>query len=384
MIHLKNLIQKDLWLWVCENSTAEYIDSSQPGAFFVREKATGSHNPSEQEKLDLEFFSDAKKTRSKLKEASALKIETPSSSYLIRPFTDRGDRSRSEEINDTPASNFIFRVLAATSLGIHSKSAIPERLIVEWRKSGALSGDFDDYLPKVDITKLPEEESRYSVDLLGVMAACRVNTNSESGKEWLRESIEQLLICIPDDKHDWIFGEILLAAESRHLQYTYLLMYRVLEFFFPMPGINDLRKETKSKDSHLTLLGRCRNNLGWHWNHSHSARAVTKMATTDRFVKTLSKEGIVNQNSTREEAGLKLVDIRNELAHQGYRENPFSERKLVAATISVVQLCTEAFMEYNTWNIKNPKESKFRQKERTHGRRETGNIENAVQAPTLR
>lgn len=350
MIHLIDLIKKDLWAWVCANTTADKgsLDQS-PSGFFVREQQTSSQQPTDKEKEDLRFFGKSKLSLSAIPEARAILVSGEQSSYLVTPFDDRKDNERLQTINDAPASEFLFRVLFATKFNAPATRSIPFRIALEWAKDGALSHDFEDYLPRVDIESPAEEYATYSIDLLAVLHLIQAKTRPGGDKSWLRDATEELAIKVPEG-HEWIYSEILTALESKHLQYTYLLMYRVLEFFFPMPGINDLRKETKSDETHLSLLKKCTDKLGWHWKHGQSARSVTKMAGSKRFLQPLIEMGIISpDNPDPEKAGDKLVLARNKLSHQNYQSLAIPESEIKAMTLAVVIFCTEAFEQYSQW-----------------------------------
>lgn len=352
-ISIRKFLKEEVWNWLCGNTSAEINQPSvEDNKFWIRAGEPSAETDSE-EKAELDHFKAIRNlTSSKTSGLSLIRYTNQDESFILIMATNEL-REAIEFQPDYGAKEapLLLTLLYCVRTATRASSSIPGRSLIEWAQEGALADDIRPYLPPVLMIKLSGERTNYQANLLSTLLSCEIATRPSSDLSWLREELCGLVLRVPESEHDWLFDELSNAANATHLDYTFLLIYRVFEFFFPMSGIHHLRDSAKIVDSHLDLLHKCQTNLKWFWKHDASAKTVARFAKTDRFVEPLRSAGLVGHNSDVEDAGSKLVSIRNDLAHQAYRKSFIDSSNIKAAVLSCTMLCADAFEIYNEWRV---------------------------------
>lgn len=242
--------------------------------------------------------------------------------------------------------DFLVSILVVTKLGLDCSRPVPSRLIVESAQGGALAGDFIEYLPVLRLFRLREDRAHYTPPMVFSCVFC--DAYVANGGAWLEDEARELLLSLPQIDHDWLFYEFdEIFASPKHLKSMYLGSYRLVEFFFPIPAVGKLRDDLAPADSLLAVLARCRDALGWFWQHGRAARGAIELIPSCDFIKPLSEVGLVAAADVDpRDAAEKMVNIRNELAHQAFKGVSYPDPVLRGCIRAALKFCAHAFYAY--------------------------------------
>ncbi len=355
-ISIRNFIKNEIWTWICHNAESESIpaefDSSN---FWIRAGEPGQETDAE-EGREIDHFKLIRNISiAKTNSGDLVRFEVEGNpEVLIRGSSEVKESTDLLPDYITEDCPFLLSLLYCARTSAGSSSPIPTRSIIEWGREGALAADIRPYIPKIFRIKISGERSTYNAKLLATLLDCEIATRASGHMAWLHDELCALVLRVPESDHDWLYEEISSAANALHLDYVFLLIYRVFEFLFPMSGVHKLKSSANIGETHLDLLHKCQSNLNWFWKHDSSAKTVARLAKTGRFVEPLQKAGLVNHSADIEDAGSKLVSLRNALAHQAYRKSSTDADHLRGAILSCTMLCSDAFEIYNEWRREVP------------------------------
>lgn len=349
-INIANLIKIDFWKWLCRNADKE-VDVD-PHNFWVN--PLPADDPGFQSAIDsgvalLKSVVDVQIYNSQHLRGIRFRIEDRCYVCIEKIDGIEALSSKFPNVYDPVDFDFLLSVFVATKLSLGAFKSVPSRLLIESSKTPGLAADFEVYLPRLIIFELHLDHAKFPVAKLFSAVYCdafRVGVG-----DWLSDESWSLLLSIPDAGHDWLLGEFVDVLAARQLRSMYLVAYRIVEFFFPLPGVNALKSKMGAKEDILEILDKCRTSLGWYWQHGRSAKGCAEMAGGREFLIPLINCELVAPSSSPEDGAEKLVNIRNELSHQDFRLVSYDDELLRSAIRSAFMFCAAAFIKYSEWNL---------------------------------
>lgn len=357
--NVKTLFRGSVWDWLIENAqledTAASLDKTK---FWIIPATSGDPELGELEKALVARFSATKVLSSK-------EIDQ----YHFRLVSEGEDRSllicRTDGLPiqvkenlpfafDTSSATFLQRMDFITTCKVPSPSVVPARLVIDAASSGTplFEGDLEPYLPSVISWKISPSSSFYADDFGVTCIRVLINlSNTASPAHAFSNLIVQLALSIPAKDHDWLLDQLYFALTSRKLEYFFLGLYQLLEFFFPLKGITALKDKIGYKGTFLELRASCNEALGWNINHHTGARAAAQLASEafaniclGRSLPTDASSEAVEKHKV--DAIGKISDLRHLIAHQSFAARQTDEEGLSVKTEALLALLLEAFASY--------------------------------------
>lgn len=348
-INIKELIREKFWRWVCKN--AEPDEAPEAGAFWVNPLPEDDPGFASVRVEEVDFL-------------SRISFIEPWSSHHVSGlrfwvggtcFFCVGDFAGADVLADKYPDeyvecgvDFLLAALVVTRLDLKAARQFSRRQLAEFGKGATLAGDFLPHMPRLRLIAIVGEARGWG--LPAMVASIYADAFSVRNGGWLSTESREVLVSIPGAGHDWLFHEFIEVLASYHYPAMYLSVYRIVEFFFPLQGVRDLRANMGVRQDLLPILERCRSDLGWYWQHGRSAKACARLAPSGAFLTPLITAGLLAQDRPVGADGAeKLVNLRNELAHQNFRHTEFDENVLRAAIEAALLFCAEAFRSYAAW-----------------------------------
>lgn len=347
-INIRDLIKEDLWDWLTRSADSDFGESA--GDFWVNPVPPSDAGYKDACDRELAFI----KRVSKIDayggpHIRGLRFVADNLHYVCIQDIDGLDRlsvDQPDYYTELPV-DFLLSVLVCTKLSLPSTRPIPVRLLTDSRKDGALAGDLLDYLPRLRLFRLSREHEEGS--LIAILSSIYCETFRSGAGAWVGEEALSLRLSIPERDHDWLLQEFIEVLAAKRLSSMYLNLYRLVEFFFPLQGVNSLKKGMGTNAAILDVLEKCRVNLGWYWQHGKSAKVAASMAPSGRFLAPLVAAGVCSGSVEAADGAEKLVNLRNELSHQGFKLINYEDAVLRAAITAAFIYCAEAFGKYREW-----------------------------------
>ncbi|WP_186007441.1 hypothetical protein [Pseudomonas lactis] len=232
------------------------------------------------------------------------------------------------------------------------KRPIPSRLL----NGDTFEDDLQKFFPKITAFRLAEDNTREYL-LATYIRVVLAAEPPESPSLIFKDELIALALLIPETDHNWLFFQLLSLITSKRHENLYLELYRLLEFFFPIANIFNLKNQIAYPGAPLELLENCRTQLSWNMNHNTGARAALKYSGT-RFAEILSGEAFnLPPDCSREERDKKtlafkstamesLAELRHSLTHQNFKRTTVKRENLIKSTESLLVFLGEAFTAY--------------------------------------
>ncbi|UPK88658.1 hypothetical protein [Pseudomonas sp. A2] len=176
----------------------------------------------------------------------------------------------------------------------------------------------------------------------------------------LKDGIISLAKIIPKEQHDWLFNQLYSVIRSRKVENVFLGLYKILEFFFPLQNVLELKEKISFQESNLNLIRHCIETLQWHIGHYKGAQSSVNFAShrfaeigLDRaFTHKKSEDG---DDNPRKEAERKfkikamdyLSNIRHDLTHQNFSYKSYDSDEMIRCCQALISYLTEAFSQYS-------------------------------------
>lgn len=346
---IKDLVRRDLYRWICANAEpGEGLPSDVPDAFWVNPVAPTEPLYKEIVAFESEQLrctqvvlhrrTDAEKQRYfLLKIAGRFVCVLIGSKYGSDGLDERSVFAREELC-------FLQILLLLRTDPFSSSIPIPTRVAVEWLK-GCFSEDVSHYFPRIvafafSAAGAPPEPQAFRPRLLVELVARSTHLAD------LTDELVELILYMPSEGHDWLYDELCEAILANSSASSFLLLYRMLEFFFPLFDIRSFEKEVKSQIGSLDLVRACIHGLGLRLGHSASVRKYASVTPARRF-RTKLPVAVVDGEPIEKWAE-RLVGVRNRLAHQGFGKSSH-EDEASDSIPRIIGLLTDAFEWYRDW-----------------------------------
>ena len=347
-----------MWDWVSVNAQLnKLLEPIEKKNFWIVPSALGGHEALSTEKALLERFINTKVISQK-------EIDQ----YCFRLIAEGGDRYLliakvdGESINfiendlfdfEEGNSTFLQQIDFIANFKIPSPAGIPSRLVVDAlsKKESIFEADLKTYFPQVISWKISPSNPHFEDDFAVICVRAIINlTDLKSPIRDFSGLIVQLALVIPRENHDWLFDQLYFSIANKRLEYFFLGLYRMLEFFFPLKGVVALKSRIGYAGTFLELRAFCSETLGWNINHHTGARAAA-LLVSEAFANVCY--GRTVQNSTSDaiekyklDAIGKISELRHMLAHQNFAEMKPDQTELMTKTEALLTLLTEAFVTY--------------------------------------
>ncbi|QCI13040.1 hypothetical protein E6B08_17420 [Pseudomonas putida] len=177
---------------------------------------------------------------------------------------------------------------------------------------------------------------------------------------FLKDDIIELARALPQNHHDWLFSQLYSVVRSRKIENVFLGLYKILEFFFPLQNVLELKEKISFKESNLNLIRHCIDTLQWHIGHYKGAQSSVNFASPrfaeiglDRtFTHKPSEAGNDNPRADAEKKfKIKAMDylsnIRHDLTHQNFSYKAYETDEMLRCCQALVSYLTEAFSQYS-------------------------------------
>lgn len=184
----------------------------------------------------------------------------------------------------------------------------------------------------------------------------------EQDKEFVRSLKDEfidLARALPPDHHDWLFSQLYSVIRSRKIENVFLGLYKILEFFFPLQNVLELREKISFKDSNLSLVRHCVETLQWHIGHYKGAKSSVNFASCafaeiclqNTFRVQRDQEDAESSSSEKErkfktKAMDLLSTVRHDLTHQNFSYRAYDNEDMLRYSAALVVYLTEAFIKY--------------------------------------
>lgn len=247
--------------------------------------------------------------------------------------------------------HFLQKSALLTKIGLQLPTLIPNYLVTEQ----SFESDLEYYFPAVHGFETRDDVEEYSLVTFLRVLLC-IEPKDSPSLEFSQELIN-LASLIPDNEHDWLFFQIFSAARSKRLENLYLEIYKLLEFFFPIANIFNLKNAISFSGSPLLLLENCRNQLSWNMNHNSGTKAALKYAGIN-FAEVLFDETLTfddswtalerekKTNAFKASAMEILSDTRHTLTHQNFKKTGVERAQLERRTSALLSFLNDAFVAY--------------------------------------
>lgn len=247
-----------------------------------------------------------------------------------------------------PQFDFLRSCAVIKASGIACKRNLHSRVFHDWDHSGCLVDDVLPYLPEMAVYRYDQSDLQGLPARAVVLAILIDQVGPESHLYSVKSLLEELLILVASTGHRWLLSDLGEVIHSSSSSFAYLSAYRLIEFFHPLAGMLKLKKTLSEQlvgVSELDLFYACRASLGFFVSHTNGATSSAEFAT-DGFARSLgldpSKEG------AKEAAARRLVEIRNQCAHQGFGTGSFNDDDVKVALKASLEFLVDAFRQYAT------------------------------------
>lgn len=255
-----------------------------------------------------------------------------------------------DETYEEQTLSFLLRLEFLSSLKIPTKTPIPSRLIIDsiLRKEPFFERDLEPFLPDLSVWRSRvQRDEAYEV---GYVRALLAMNEVSAPISQFRELLIQLALSLPRFSHSWLFDQLLLAIASHRIEFLYLRLYRLLEFFFPMKGLIGLRDRLKFEGSVLDLRSYCDTNLAWSVNHNTGLRTCVSFSSSAFAVTCHGKSEPPGDEQAitrfKEDAMAKIAELRHKIAHQNFEKPAFGTQEVHQKTEALLIFLAEAFPTY--------------------------------------
>lgn len=347
-----------VWDWVSVNAQLdELVEPIEKKNFWIVPSALGGDEARATEKALLERFLNTK-----------VVFQKEIDQYCFRLIVDGGSRYLliakvdGESINFIEDDLFEFEVEHPTFLQqidfianfkIPSPVGIPGRLVVDAlsKRESIFEEDLKVYFPQIVSWKISSSNPHFEDDFAVIcVRAIVILTDLKSPIRGFAGLIVQLALVIPREHHDWLFDQLYFSIANRRLEYFFLGLYRMLEFFFPLKGVAALKSKIGYGGTFLELRAFCSETLGWNINHHTGARAaaflVSEAFANICFGRTLQNSTPDAIDKHKLDAIAKISELRHMLAHQNFSDIKPDQKDLMTKTEALLTLLTEAFAAY--------------------------------------
>lgn len=184
--------------------------------------------------------------------------------------------------------------------------------------------------------------------------------------EQLRENLIELALSLPDQDHEWLFHQLYSVVRSRKIENIFLGLYRLLEFFFPLQNVLDLRAKISFTDSNLSLVRHCIDTLNWHIGHHNGAKSSINFAGVNFAEVCLDQSFVyqvdgkprnVQEDNFKKKAMDELSKIRHDLTHQNFSFTTYNFDMMIRYSEALICYLTDAFKAYRAYSAPSPQSS---------------------------
>lgn len=323
------------WLMPCAPDDPEYKDLAELGEEIFRDTTLDDY-------LDIDGIRLA---------TLRCSISTAILAYTSESYTTNlPPEEFGLEISDV---HFIQRAKFAAKARVIFTRSIPLRVANE----AILEADLLEYFPQI----MSFKPMQNGADDCPRVAYAKVMLYIEQDKGFIRllkDSLIELADTIPKANHEWLYNQLYSVIRSRKIENAFLGLYRILEFFFPLQNVLELREKIAFADTNLNLVRHCIDTLQWHIGHYKGAQSsvnfsgcgFAEISLNKRFSKPAESPTLEKLKDSEKKFKIKAMEllssVRHDLTHQNFNHKNYEPDEMLRYCEALISYLIEAFANY--------------------------------------